>query len=53
MTVYSSCCPGGEGGAPILPAANCAFCAFTAAAMSDGVTPSAAMRSGLSHRRME
>ncbi len=53
VTVYSSCWPGGDGGAPILPAANCAFCAFTAWAMSFVVSPRLAMRSGCSHRRIE
>ena len=53
VTVYTSCWPAGAGSWPILPAAFWRFWAAMALAMSLAVTPSWAMRSGFSHRRME
>ena len=53
VTVYTNCWSFGAGSWPILPAAFCAFWALMAAAISLVVTPSWAMRSGLSQMRME
>jgi hypothetical protein len=52
VTVYQLLA-GGAGSWPILPAAFWRFWAAMALATSVAVTPSWAMRSGFSHRRME
>jgi hypothetical protein len=46
-------CPGGAGSVPMRPAAYCAFCARSAAATSEVVTPRRAIFSGLIHTRIE
>ena len=53
VTVYTTAWPGGAGSVPILPAAYCAFCARSAPATSEGVTPRRAIFSVLSHTRIE
>ncbi len=53
VTVNVSAWPAGAGSAPILPTANCEFCPRMALATSVGVTPSCAMRSGLSQMRID